>query len=115
MSTDRVFKEEDAIWWDANVRSPRRYSLQEMDEEYEGISPFSTDVGHRGRRNVEHVYVIDPEAVYAVGVNVNWLNIIALVIVMLAVVAVAALFAMVAAVAVVFAGVVLGIMALVFS
>lgn len=115
MTSDRVFKEEDAIWWDANVRGPRRYSLREMDEEYEGLSPFSINPVPDAPREPERIYIMDPEAAYRVSVDVNWMNIIALVIVMLTVVAVVAIFAAAAVFVIVPAVVILGIIVLVFA
>lgn len=115
MSTDRVFTEGDAIWWDANVRGPRKYSFKEMDEDYKGLSPFSTPGTTPDTPDAKHVYVIDPDAAHPISVDVNWLNIIALVIVMVAVVAVVAIFAAAAVFIAVGAGILLGVLALAFS
>lgn len=99
MSNDRVFREEDAIWWDANVKGPQRYTFKEMNEDYKGLSPFSNDAPASSSSQVKHVVIVDPNA--SLRVDMSWVNVAAIAVVILGGVAVTAIFAAaVAAVAV---------------
>lgn len=113
MSTDRVFREEDAIWWDANVKGPQRYTFKEMNEDYKGLSPFSNDAPASSSSQVKHVVIVDPNA--SLRVDMSWVNVAAIAVVILGGVAVTAILATAAVVAVVFVGVLFGILALAFA
>lgn len=108
MNTDRIFREEDAIWWDANVRGPRRYSLREMDQEYDGLSPEYGS--HRAGAEPQRIVIVDPNHVR---VDISWMNIVALSILMLGALAAFAFAAALAAGIAVFAVIVFGIIVLV--
>lgn len=111
MSTDRVFREEDAIWWDANVKGPQRYTFKEMNEDYKGLSPFSNDAPASSSPQVKHVVIVDPNA--SLRVDMSWVNVAAIAVVILGGVAVVAIFAAAVVSVAVFVAVLCGIVFLV--